>query len=132
MKLYEALKSGTSAEDLEAAFRKDLEAAQERISKEEETRKRLINLDTCRINLATSIYDYAEALMGEDISSYGSINEIENELKQSEKKLKILFEASKKLENTVNNLKKNESQLSFLREIDDDDVIINSFLKNLK
>lgn len=121
MKLYEALKSGTSAEDLEAAFRKELAAAQEQISKEKNQEINEARLKECRDKLSTALSDYASALTGKESSI--SIVDIEKDLLNFEQELT-------KLTNLTNKLKSFKVPKNFVNN--DDDVIIESFLNSLR
>lgn len=135
MELYEALKSGTSAEDLEASFRKELTKAQKRIAEEEEEEKkkkegqkeRAVALVNTRHVLALSLYDYSCALLGDDIVKDEGItvNEIENKLIESEESVMNFYNFSKRLEKSLGKLKSKVPTDA----IDDD--IINRFLRGL-
>jgi flagellar motility protein MotE (MotC chaperone) len=94
MDLYEALKSGTSEDDLITTFWKDLTEAQERIATEEQPKQ----LDKIRKNLATAIHDYCVALCGDEVSQ--DIHELEEYLKQLEKELEPILSLTKKKTNT--------------------------------
>lgn len=151
MELYEALKSGTSAEDLETTFREQLKAAQTRILKEKEKEeaeakereRKETELTLFREELAQTIYNYAEALfkkedIEEDIDNYTSVDEIKNILIKEEKELVDIVKITKKIENTlnsVNTIKKvsPNSPETFEGNIDSfDDDIIKRFLGSLR
>ena len=83
MDLYEALKSGTSADELVATFTKELEAAKAKLKEETEAERMLSYHRSC---LADAIYDYISALTGAETLSF-TIPEIEKELKGVEKDL---------------------------------------------
>lgn len=63
MDLYDALKAGTSADDLLKQFHKELDAAKTRIKQEEDNAR---FLDAARYNLAEAIVDYVDAWLGPD------------------------------------------------------------------
>lgn len=83
MDLYEALKDGTSADELVATFNKELEAAKAKLKEENEAEQMLSYHRGC---LADAIYDYISALTGAETLSF-TIPEIEKELKSIEKEL---------------------------------------------
>ena len=80
MDLYEALKSGTSADELVATFTKELEAAAAKLKEEA---KQITEYRKC---LAEAIYNYISALTGSKTLNF-TIADIEKELKGIEKEL---------------------------------------------
>lgn len=141
MDLYEALKSGTSAQELEDAFYKELNDAREKVAEEaikqaEEAAKKIreaeaaaLNkeyLDHTRYNLADALVAYAEALTGDfglkELDVYEScVTSVEEILK--------LFE----VEANSPKQEKEEKKPSFnLKHNLDDDDIIAAFLSSLK
>ena len=80
MDLYEALKDGTSADELVATFTKELEAAKAKLKAETEE-EQVARYRSC---LADAIYDYISALIGFETPSF-TIADIEKELKGVEK-----------------------------------------------
>lgn len=122
MKLYEALKCGTSAEDLEASFHKQLAAAQERIAKEKNEEARIAHLKECRTALSAALSDYIIALIGDENRDFVDINEIE------EKLLEYEVEETMKLLNTTKRLKTFKVPTGTGR----DDDIIKAFLDSLR
>jgi hypothetical protein len=67
MDLYEALKSGTNAEELRKTFEKELKEAQSRVSAEQEKEwQRIKQLSDVRHRLAEMILDYTVLALGED------------------------------------------------------------------
>ena len=82
MDLYEALKSGTSADELVATFTKELEAAQTKLKEERKAEW----MTQYRTTLAAAIYDYISALADFETPSF-TIADIEKELKSVEKEL---------------------------------------------
>lgn len=123
MELYEALKSGTSAEDLEAAFRKELAAAQEKIATEQNKEAEAEHLKECRDGLSMALYDYICALLGEEEEQLVDIDEIEEKLLECEQEMK-------KLSKLTNKLKNFKVPKNFVNN--DDDVIIKAFLNSLR
>ena len=86
MDLYEALKSGTPADELVATFNKELEAAKAKLKKETEAEQ----VAQYRSYLADAIYDYISALTGFKTPTL-TVEEIEKELKSIEKDLGPVF-----------------------------------------
>ena len=123
MELYEALKSGTSAEDLEAAFRKELAAAQEKIATEQNKEAEAEHLKECRDGISMALYDYICALVGEEKEDLVDIDEIEEKLLECEQEMERLS----KLTNKLKTFKVPEKFVN-----NDDDVIIKSFLNLLR
>ena len=82
MDLYEALKDGTSADELVATFTKELEAAKAKLKEETEAEQ----VAQYRSYLADAIYDYVSALTGFETPTL-TVEEIEKELKGIEKEL---------------------------------------------
>lgn len=124
MDLYEALKAGTSAEDLLKAFHDDLNKANARIAEEKAAAEER-HLDECRALLAEAVLDYAEALLGEIDGTY-TTKEIKEVLKDFEKEMKPTLDFCEKL----NKYTKDDDNLKNLFDTDDD--IINTFLNKLK
>lgn len=136
MDLYEALKAGTSAEELLKAFHKDLDEANARIAAEEEAAADKEYLADCRECLAEAIIEYAKAFLGEDLDESISIEYIIKFLKEFEEDMKQTVTFSKKLDKmfkeTKNENKKPVGIKATTRSINDDDDIITQFLKSLK
>ena len=131
MELYEALKSGTSPMELEAAFRDDLDKALERIAAEEKAEMekkakvaRETELDSFRSVVANDIYDYACALLGKDsVDDAGvTFDNIKKRLVESEKELVQISKITKRMDELLNKINSKKAS--------DDDVISN-FLKQL-
>lgn len=83
MDLYEALKSGTTSEELEKKFKEELTAAKAKFKAEEESRNAI--LDTLRTDLALDIKDYISYLCGQEYDDLISENDIKNGLIAFEK-----------------------------------------------
>lgn len=139
MDLYEALKAGTSAEELLKAFHKDLDEANARIAaeQEEEAAADKEYLADCRECLTEAIIEYAEALFGEDLDESFSAESVIENLKGFEKEAKRAKQAiafSKKLDKILEKTKSEDKKPIGIkvttRSIDDD--IIAQFLKSLK
>lgn len=138
MDLYEALKGGTSEDELQKSFDEELAKARMRIAaekkkEEEESLKKVKQqqVDYCREALAESILEYANSLFGSDILAIYPIEDIEEELKNFEKEVDNLYD----LLSTFNDLLKKaeiETPLKVKKSSRSDDDIIQSFLENLK
>ena len=146
MELYEALKSGTSLEELEAAFRDQVKKAQERIAKEkaeqEEKDRKNLKLAHQRTEFAKSMINYIALILDEDpIGFADSTKEIEQKLLELEEDLKKLSKITPNLKKTFDQInseigrKKSTSvdPLSkLMSNVDVDDDIIKAFLEGLK
>ena len=135
MDLYEALKAGTSAEELLKAFHKDLDEANARIAAEQEAAADKEYLTDCRECLAEAIIEYTKAFLGKDFDeSFSAESEIEI-LKGFEKEMEQTITFSKKLDKILKEAKsENKKPVGIkvtTRSIDDDDIIA-QFLKSLK
>lgn len=135
MDLYEALKVGTSAEELLRAFHKDLDEANARIAAEEEAAADKEYLADCRECLAEAIIEYAKAFLGEDLDKSFSVESVVETLEGFEKEMEQAVAFSKKLDKMLEKAKsENKKPVGIkvtTRSIDDDDVIA-KFLKSLK
>lgn len=135
MDLYEALKAGTSAEELLKAFHKDLDEANARIAAEEEAAANKEYLADRRECLAEAIIAYAEAFLGEDLSESFSFESVIETLKGFEKEMEQTIALSKKLDKILEKAKnENKKPVGIkvtTRSVDDDDIIA-QFLKSLK
>ena len=87
MDLYEALKAGTSTEELLEAFHKDLDEANARIAAEQEAAADKEYLTDCRECLAEAIIEYAKVLLGEDFDESFSAEFVIEDLKGFEKEM---------------------------------------------
>lgn len=137
MDLYEALKAGTSEEELLKAFHKDLDEANARIAAEqEEAAADKEYLADCRECLAEAIIEYAKAFLGEDLDESISVKSVVETLEGFEKEMKQTVAFSKKLDKILEKAKsENKKPVGIkvtTRSIDDDDDIIAQFLKSLK
>ena len=137
MDLYEALKAGTSAEELLKAFHKDLDEANARIAAEQEAAADKEYLTDCRECLAEAIIEYAKALLGEDFDESFSVEYVIENLKGFEKEAKRAKQAiafSKKLDKILKEAESENKKPVGIKvttgSIDDD--IIAQFLKSLK
>lgn len=124
MDLYEALKSGTTSEELEKKFKEELTAAKAKFKAEEESRNAI--LDTLRTDLALDIKDYISYLCGQEYDDLISENDIKNGLIAFEKDvaefrslMSALFSKSKS---------KTKASASKKPEAKTDDEIIKDFL----
>lgn len=143
MDLYEALKSGTSSEELLNAFNKELDAAKTRIKEEKATaakeKERERALNTSRYAFAYALNDYAKAILNRDEPFEEDedlfIDNLEEALIEFEKEMKKTFEFSDKLEKIFKATEKKEEKkfIPFNNySANSDDEIINSFLRSLK
>ena len=136
MDLYEALKAGTSEEELLKAFHKDLDEANARIAAEEEAAADKEYLADCREYLAEAILEYTKALLGEDLDESISVKSVIETLKGFEEDVKRIVTLSKKLDKILEKAKSENKKpvgiKATTRSIDDDDDIIAQFLKSLK
>ena len=135
MDLYEALKAGTSAEELLKAFHKDLDEANARIAAEQEAAADKEYLADCRECLADAIIEYAKAFLGEDLDESFSVESVVETLEGFEKEMEQAVAFSKKLDKILKETKsENKKPVGIkvtTRSIDDDDIIA-QFLKSLK
>ena len=135
MDLYEALKAGTSAEELLKAFHKDLDEANARIAAEQEAAADKEYLADCRECLAEAIIEYAKAFLGEDLDESFSVESVVETLEGFEKEMEQAIVFSKKLDKILEKAKsENKKPVEIkvtTRSIDDDDIIA-QFLKSLK
>ncbi len=134
MDLYEALKSGTSAEELLEAFHKDLNEANARIAAEEKAAADKESLADCREWLAEAIIDYAEALLGEKLDESFSVEHVVETLEGFEKEMEQVINLSKRLDKIFEKSKSEDKKPVGIKvtthSIDDD--VIAKFLKSLK
>lgn len=135
MDLYEALKAGTSAEELLKAFHKDLDEANARIAAEQEAAADKEYLADCRECLAEAIIEYAKAFLGEDLDESFSVESVIETLEGFEKEMEQAVAFSKKLDKILKEAKnENKKPVGIkvtTRSVDDDDIIA-QFLKSLK
>lgn len=118
MDLYEALKAGTTEEELLRAFHKDLEDAKKRIAAEQEEAKKNKATAESRKELVSAMSKYLEAIFGkEDAVKSEAVDEL---LLDFEKDLKQITRLTDSL-----------SKVPHKNIVSDDDVIAN-FLKSLK
>ena len=135
MDLYEALKAGTSAEELLKAFHKDLDEANARIIAEQEAAADKEYLADCRECLAEAIIECAKAFLGEDLDEPFSVKSVVETLEGFEKEMEQAVAFSKKLDKILEKAKsENKKPVGIkvtTRSIDDDDIIA-QFLNSLK
>ena len=136
MSLYEALKTGTSAQELLKMFYKNLDEANARIAAEEEAAADKEYLADCRWYLAEAIIEYAKAFLGEDLDeSFSSVESVVETLEGFEKEMEQAVAFSKKLDKILKEAKnENKKPVGIkvtTRSVDDDDIIA-QFLKSLK
>ena len=135
MDLYEALKAGTSAEELLVAFHRDLDEANARIAAEEKAAADKEYLADCRECLAEAIIEYAKAFLGEDLDESFSVESVVETLEGFEKEMEQAVAFSKKLDKMLEKAKSDGKKPVGIKvtthSVDDDDVIA-KFLKSLK
>ena len=135
MDLYEALKAGTSEEELLKAFHKDLDEANARIAAEQEAAADKEYLANCRECLAEAIIEYAKVFLGEDLDESFSVKSVVETLEGFEKEMEQAVAFSKKLDKRLKEAKNGGKKPVGIKvtthSIDDDDVIA-KFLKSLK
>lgn len=135
MDLYEALKAGTSEEELLKAFHKDLDEANARIAAEEEAAADKEYLADCRECLAEAIIEYAKAFLGEDLDEAFSVKSIVETLEGFEKEMEQAVAFSKKLDKMLKETKSEDKKPVEIKvtthSVNDDDVIA-KFLESLK
>ena len=125
MDLYEALKAGTSCDELVKTFQKELDAAKAKLDKEAETRKNQ-ELDKIRANLAIDIRDYLAYLIGEEYTDSFSDKDIYDtlhSLEDSMKEIATLYNDLLVSTNVASKPKKNTTKVEKT-----DDEIIKDFL----
>jgi len=125
MDLYEALKAGTSCDELVKTFQKELDAAKAKLDKEAETRKNQ-ELDKIRADLAMDIRDYLAYLIGEEYADsfsdkdiYDTLCSLENSMKEIAALYNDLLVSTKATSKSKKNTTKVEKT---------DDEIIKDFL----
>ena len=137
MDLYEALKSGTSADTLLNKFYEDLDIALEKI-KEEEQKKKILELDNVRNDFINVLIKYISTLLEiPEVSTkesdtckeiiFNALMEFEKEIKDGLKiceSITDIFNQEKKEQKSSNTIKFNTDTI--------DTSIIKDFLKTLK
>ena len=118
MDLYEALKAGTSPDELERKFQEELAAARKKYYAEED-------LNDTREELAAEIIEYLSLVLGKEFVKDFNRKDIVELLKSMEKDLKTGYDVFKKLDKNM----KVSGSLSLDKS---DEDIINAFLKSLK
>lgn len=151
MDLYEALKSGLSADELQNQFMTDLAAAKARYQKEEDEKKeaekqqREEELNDLRSIVAGDLEEYFEMVFGKENCKNLTAGEIEQELKDLEssweKSLSWIksWDDLDKIWSTVLSKNKSETkeekpkkEIVFDTKFKTDDDIIKEFLDSLK
>ena len=139
MDLYEALKSGTSEDELQKSFDEELAKARMRIAaekkkeKEESLKKaKQQQVDYCREALAESILEYADSLFGSDILAIYPIEDVEEELKNFEKEVDNLYDLLSTFNDLLKKAEVETPSLKVKKSSRSDDDIIQSFLESLK
>lgn len=118
MDLYEALKAGTSPDELERKFQEELAAARKKYYAEED-------LNDTREELATEIIEYLSLVLGKESVKDLTKNDIVEVLKSIEKNIKanLLF---------LKSLDRNKKATGSFYADKSDDEIIKDFLANIR
>ena len=139
MDLYEALKGGTSEDELQKSFDEELAKARMRIAaekkKEEEENLKKVKqqqVDHRREALAESILEYADSLFGSDILAIYPIEDVEEELKNFEKEVDNLYDLLSTFNDLLKKAEVETPSLKVKKSSRSDDDIIQSFLESLK
>lgn len=139
MDLYEALKSGTSEDELQKSFDEQLAKARMRIAaekkkEEEESLKKAKQqqVDYCRKALAKSILDYADSLFDSDVFTIFPMEDVEKELKDFEREVDNLNDLLSTFDDLFKKIDIETPSLKVKKSSRSDDDIIQSFLKSLK
>ena len=139
MDLYEALKGGTSEDELQKSFDEELAKARMRIAaekkkEEEESLKKAKQqqVDHRREALAESILEYADSLFGSDILAIYPIEDVEEELKNFEKEVDNLYDLLSTFNDLLKKAEVETPSLKVKKSSRSDDDIIQSFLESLK
>ena len=145
MDLYEALKNGTSAEELISAFNKDMEAAKKRLEQEKKKEKTEAR-NKSRSKFASAILDYFASCLDESCYALPTVTELEELLKGFEEEMQgsmgLIDELSRSLEynkkepvgveiKTYSTDPKNEHKRRSRTNYDIDTQILNAFIKGL-
>ena len=126
MDLYEALKAGSSAEQLLKAFNEDLEKANAKLKEEQEVAEKNL-LNKSRKELAKVMTEYFKLLFKDTFKDDGnsfSEKDIEKILFDFEKNINKVFEGTEYIKNFIELTKANKDE-------NDDEAIIRAFLSTL-
>ena len=121
MDLYEALKSGTTPEELVATFHKDLEAAQKKYEKEAQSDQAL---NYARGQLANALCVYAQVLFGKEMK-HTDVQDVEQVLKDKEQEIKDTVQILKELKELSDSI---EQKIPKAKKPKTDDDILKAFL----
>jgi hypothetical protein len=150
MDLYEALKQGTSSDELVNAFYRDLNIAKTRIKEEEEEAKKAAEmqeyLEIARENFANAMLEYTAALTGyfdlvEDAATYDSmmvviedlLSGLETEFVESKKNTKSAAKTKTDSNTDTKDKSKDKNTKNLnLKQQKSDEEIIRAFLETLK
>lgn len=140
MDLYEALKAGTSADELLKKFQEELNAAEERITEENEAAAAQEEYEECladaRHDAATYLAEYINLLThnSECDDSWTGPDEIEETLKSLEETIQSIIELTKVLPKpggSTDSSQKNERPMVKIKYKPTEDAIIQRFLNEL-
>lgn len=154
MDLYEALKEGTSSDELVDAFYRDLNAAKSRIEEEEaqkreeeakKTAEMQEYLEIARENFANAMLEYTAALTGyfdlvEDSATYDSmmtiiedlLRDLETDFIKGKKNTKSTSGTSTNANVNKKDKSKDTKNIFGLKQSKSDEEIIRAFLETLK
>lgn len=153
MDLYEALKEGTSSDELVDAFYRDLNAAKSRIEEEKaqklEEEKKAAEmqeyLEIARENFANAMLEYTAALTGyfdlvEDSATYDSmmtiiedlLGDLETDFTRGKKNTKSASGVSTNTNVNKKDKSKDAKNIFSLKQNKSDEEIIRAFLETLK
>lgn len=122
MDLYEALKAGTSPDELERKFQEELAAARKKYYAEED-------LNDTREELAAEIIEYLSLVLGKEFVKDLNRKDIVELLKSMEKDLKTGYDV---LKTVYSNLDGKTTTFRAKTPNKSDEEIISAFLKSLK
>lgn len=111
MDLYEALKAGTSAEELSNFFNEELKKAQDQLNEEqaaaEEEASKKERVDYCRNDAIVAIINYTRALLDEELEDWDEAFDIlENYFKELEEELEETKKMHDAIEKTSDEIEK--------------------------
>lgn len=126
MDLYEALKAGSSAEQLLRAFNEDLEKANTRLKEEKEVAEKNL-LNKSRKELAKAMNEYFKLLFKDSLKDDGyafSEKDVEKILFDFEKNMNKILEGTEYIKSFVELTKENKDE-------NNDEAVIRAFLSTL-
>lgn len=125
MDLYEALKGGTSEDELKALFEEELKSARSRVQEEAQASRDKKIVDAARANFISAAIDYAEAITGEE-----DFSDFQEELEETLKTYEAEMGAFKDIIDFFGEKFAN-GDASVNVKISTDDDILKAFIKSL-